>query len=182
MALNGQAISADEVDRFHDALGAIDAAYSLTHRRRIALIKVCFPRTYGRIEGSGARAESREACVEWDRRRRAGNLMGPPEPTVMGNWESLSLEVFAVARELEIGAWSAIVELSGRYALIQLVGRDHNPRGGLEQFEVRIESFPYVPHAENLAERCLEAHLVIIDPAWDQVVPGYWRYTMRGAE
>lgn len=180
MTLNGVAITAAEVDAVADTVGQIDPAYTRPHCRRVALTTVCFPRTFGRALAPNERKKAREEAEAWDSARRQGALTGPMEPPITGTWEFLGIDLWDHARELEEGDWSDVIELSGRFAVVQLLGRDHDVRPGHERFELQLKSFEYVTNPESLKERCLEARLEILDPAWEAIVPGFWKYKMRG--
>jgi hypothetical protein len=180
MTLNGAAITAAEVDAVADTVALIDPAYTQPHCRRVALTTVIFPRTFGRELAPQERAQARREAEAWDAARRAGTLTGPLEAPVLGTWEDLGIDLWDGLRELEVGAWSEPLELSGRFAVVQLLDRDHDVRPGHELFEVQLKAFPYVTTPESLKELCLEARLEILDPEWDPIVPGFWKYKMRG--
>jgi hypothetical protein len=180
VAIDDAPILAAEVDRFLDAMGAIDPAWSTTHRRRLALTSIAMPLTHGRHVGASEREVARLEAEAWNAERVSGSLVGPLEPPRSGNWEGIGIEVWAVARELGDGEWSQVTELAGRYVVVQLIARDGNPRAGHEHFEVQLKSFPYVERPEALLDQILEAELEIVDPEWDQVVPGFLKYEMRG--
>ena len=180
MTLNGAAITAAEVDAVADTVALIDPAYTLPHCRRVALTTVIFPRTFGRELAPEERARARQEAEEWDAARRSGDLTGPLEPPLLGTWEDLGIDLWDGLRELEVGAWSEPLELSGRFAVVQLLDRDHDVRPGHELFEVQLKAFPYVTPPESLRELCLGAQLEILDPEWEPIVPGFWKYKMRG--
>jgi hypothetical protein len=180
MTLDGIAITAAEVDAIADTVAQIDPAYTTPHCRRVALTTVLFPKTFGQELAPEERARAQEEAEAWDAARREGSLTGPLEPPVLGTWEDLGIDLWDSLRELEVGAWSGVIELSGRFAVVQLLDRDHDVRPGQELFEVQLKSFPYVMPPSSLSELCLEAKLEILDPEWEPIVPGFWKYKMRG--
>jgi hypothetical protein len=179
MVLDGEPITAAEVDQHIDSLTTIDASFTKPHRRRLVLTSVIFLRAYARAHPDRPREEARAEAEEWRSKLLADALALPLAPPVSGNWDRLGIEYWFPLRELEPGEWSEVVELCGRFAVIQLVSRDHAPRGGQEWFEARFVEFPYVDRPELLPNRVRDATLEIVDPAWQEIVPGYWKYEMR---
>ena len=98
---------------------------------------------------------------------------------IEGGQDTLGLPLWVLAQGLEVGIWSAVVELPGRFVVVQLEGRDGDPQPQKETFAVRVVSFAYVDEIGSLAAAALDSTLVVVDPAWERLVPGFWRYRMR---
>lgn len=181
VAVGEQPISSAEVDRHLEAMGALDPAYTQPHRRRLALVEVEMPLAFGRSQASEEeRAAARAEAESWEARRLAGELSGPRVAATVGTWADLGMDVWLVARELEPGEASGVVELPGRFAVVEVQERDHDPYAGKERFGVRVESFWYASDLPTLTTEMLEGTLEIVDPAWDPIVPGFWKHRMRG--
>ena len=179
MVLDGEPITAAEVDQYTEALASIDASFTEPHRRRLVLTGVTFYRAYARAHPDLPREEVRAEAEEWRRKLLADELVEPLAEPVSGNWDQLGVEYWFTLREMEPDSWSEVVELSGRFVVIQLLARNHAPRGGQELFEARFVEFPYVDRPELLPNRTLDANLEIVDPAWREIVPGFWKYKLR---
>jgi len=179
VVLDGEPITAAEVDQYVDAMKEIDASFTKPHCRRLVLTSIIFYRAFARAHPDRPREEARAEATEWRRKLLAGELVGPLVEPRSGNWDLLGVEYWLALREMEPGEWSDVIELSGRFAVLQLISRDHAPRGGQEWFETRIVEFPYVDHPELLQNRITDAVLEIVDPAWQEIVPGYWKYELR---
>ena len=98
----------------------------------------------------------------------------------MGNWNQVGLTVWLVARGLEPGAHSGVVELPGRFAVIRLEARDGARNPALERVQVLLEAFPYTDRLDTVLQDYLGGELEIVDPAWDEIVPGALKYEMTG--
>ncbi len=178
MVLDGQPITAAEVDIYVEDLGAIMPAYTVTTRRRQALTNLVLPLVFGRIHNPEARKSARAEAEAWRRAFLAGELVAGPGEEKVGNWDILGVDVWWILRHLNEEAWSEVVELPGRFVVVQLLGRDRNKHGGREFFSAHVVEFPYVKHPGNLSHDCLEGELEIVDPAWREIVPGLWKYSM----
>lgn len=179
MVLDGEPITAAEVDQYAEAVRSLDRSRTLPDLRRKVLVGVTFPRAYGRAHPDRPREEARAEAEEWKRRFLAGEIAEPLEPPEFGNWDILGVEYWFALREMEEGTWSDPVELSGQYVLMELLERNRAPRGGQELFRARFVEFPYVDRPEMLPDRVLDATLEIVDPAWEEIVPGFYKYKLR---
>ena len=181
VVLGGAPIPVSEVDRHLEAMGALDPAYTLPHRRRLSLTMVQMPLVHGRnAAGTEGLAAARAEAEAWFGQHESGELAGPPGPTTVGTWQDHGLDVWLVARDLAEGTSSGVVELPGRFAVIELVARDRNEYEGRERFELRIESFWHGADAETLSADLLKSELEIVHPDFEPVVPGFWKHHMRG--
>lgn len=178
MVLDDRPITAAEVDIYVEALGAIMPSFTVTHRRRQALTNLVLPLIYGRVHNPEARKSARAEAEAWRRAFLAGELVAGPGEEKVGNWDVLGVGVWWVLRSLDEEAWSEVVELPGRFVVIQLLGRDHNKHGGREFFSAHVVEFPYVKYPGNLTQDCLEGKLEFVDPSWREIVPGLWKYSM----
>jgi len=182
LAVDGVAIKREEVDAHVDALLDIKPAFNLIHRRRLIVMNWAFPLAFGRARAGAARERARARAES----RMAARELGPSAPApsasgiVEGNRDGLGLDLWLVARRLEAGQNSGIVELPGRFALVELIDRDHRRNPALENFSLRLESFNYVDDPRTLVTDCMEAKLEIVDPLWREIVPGIYKYKMRG--
>jgi len=181
LVLDGAPITAPEVDAYVEGLRAIMPAYTLTHRRRQALINLVLPLVWGRVHHPEEREEASARAEAWRAAYLAGELVEGPGEERAGNWDILGVDVWSALRELEPNEWSEVVELPGRFVVVQLLERTGDPRGGRETFRGHVVEFPYVKHPGNLTHDCLEGRLEIVDPAWREIVPGLWKYSMKAA-
>ena len=67
----------------------------------------------------------------------------------------------------------------GEFVVVRLEGRDGHAQPQREKFIARVAAFPYVEEPASLAAAALESTLVVVDPAWEPLVPGFWRYRMK---
>ena len=187
LALDDEPILASEVDAEIAAILDIQQAFVETQRRRLVLINLVLPRTYARTRYPERREQARVEADDWDERFLEGNFADAAatdsEGTEsVGNWDEIGLDVWLVARKLRPGESSSVVELPGRFAVIELLQRDDNPRRSFERMLVRVHSFEFVNSTVKLLDDYLEARLEIVDPAWAEVVPGFLKYKMRDAQ
>jgi hypothetical protein len=186
LAVDGEPLFASEIDEHIDALLAINSAFAKTERRRQILIHIGFPLAYARKHNAERRAAARAEANAWyagfpgiessasDQSQIAFN-----EPEI-GNWDMLGMDVWLVARSLEPGQTSKVVELPGRFAVIRMLERDNNLRGGEELMKICLEEFVFVDALDQISDDLyLQGTLEIIDPAWNEVVPGAYKYKMR---
>jgi len=176
LTVNGEVLMAAEVEPLASAIEELFPEYSRTHARRLALTGEYLPVLAGRALAPEAWRAARAASAAFD-------PSTPPEPLrTRGNFSSLGLGLWNGARGLAPGAWSAPLELFGRFVRLRLDGRvaAEDPRA--VQLEVSVVEFPYLEarRARELLEEALDrAELVIVDPAWREAVPEAWQHRMR---
>lgn len=178
LVLDGAPITVPEVDAYVEGLRAIMPAYTLTHRRRQALINLVLPLVWGRVHHPEERERAHAEAEAWRAAYLGGELVEGPGEERVGNWDILGVDVWSVLRELEANEWSEVVELPGRFVVVQLLERSEDLRGGRETFRGYVLEFPYVEHPGNLSHDCLQGKLEIVDPSWREIVPGLWKYSM----
>lgn len=179
VALGNQAILADEIDRDIDALLDIEKAYVVEQRRRLILTNIAMPRAYARGLDPARMEAARREAQSW---RESFDSSGPPAPLdsrLTGNWDEIGLGVWLVARDLLVGETSAVVELPGEFLVVRLIERDNAENLAIERLTVEIQRFPFVDDVTRLADDLETTDLVIVDPAWDEIVPGYYKYKMK---
>lgn len=182
LVVEGLPIAVSEVDAHVTALLDIKPAWSLTHRRRLILINWSFPLAYGQAQVGEQRQAARELAEEWLEGPQTGpkEAFGSGAPDMQGNWDDLGPATWLLARELEVGETSGVVELPGRFAVIHMQSRDNATNPALEQMQLVVKTFPYYDSHDQLISRCLKGRLEIVDPAWREVVPASYKYSMRG--
>ena len=179
-AVDGEPILASEVDAHVEAMLDLENAFGLTQRRRMVLVNVSLPLAHARRHGGERRAEARRAAEEWLARLEAGQEVESDWQRLVGNWDQVGLTVWLAARGLEPGAHSGVVELPGRFAVVRLEARDGARNPALERVQVLLEAFPYTDRLDTVLQDYLGGELEIVDPAWDEVVPGGLKYEMTG--
>ena len=177
--VNGTPITQAEVDAQVEALLEIEPAFVITQRRRLIMTHIAIPKAYGIALAGERRERAREEAQAWlDSETPHALPEGFIPPETRGRWGDLGLGTWLVARELEVGESSGIVELCGQFAVIKMLARDRIP--GREAMELEIENFPYDDQPLTLTNRCRTGTLQIIDPTWDEVIPATYKYSMRG--
>lgn len=180
VAVDGEPILASEVDAHVEAMLDLENAFGLTQRRRMVLVNVSLPLAHARRHGGERRAEARRAAEEWLARLEAGEEVESNWQRLVGNWDQVGLTVWLAARELEPGAHSGVVELPGRFVVVRLEARDGAKNPALENVQVLLEDFPYTDRLATALQDYLEGELEIVDPAWNEIVPGALKYEMTG--
>jgi len=183
----GDPIRAEEVDPIAEALHPLGPKFTLPHLRRLALTNVRLPLAAGRAQGGVDRREMARAHAEAFFRSLKGNGPLPGEEaltegelkTMEGGQDALGIPLWVLAQDLEVGVWSAVSELPGEFVVVRLEGRDGHAQPQREKFIARVAAFPYVEEPASLAAAALESTLVVVDPAWEPLVPGFWRYRMQ---
>jgi len=179
LVMDGEPISEQEVDTLIEPLLELEAAYTQTHRRRLVLTNVVLPRAFSRARYPEERIRAREEALTAQRTVSEGE---PPDvflERLTGNWDVLGLETWITARGLELGRWSEVIEFGGRFVLVRVNGRDYNAVAGLENFDIDVASYPYMIRYASLQELYIEGELEIVDPAWREIVPGFYKYHLR---
>jgi hypothetical protein len=178
--VSGVPILKEVVDARIDELLVFEPAFTTTHRRRLFMTNIAIPMAYGISQAGNRRAQALQSAEEW-----LASPSSQPAPmeqlefTDEGVWIDIGLDVWLAVRDLEVGQNSRVIELIGRYAVIRVLSRDNNPKPTLEQVRLMIESFPYDDSPETLVNRCLEGTLKIVDPAWNEIIPGTYKYMMK---
>jgi hypothetical protein len=183
----GDPIRADEVDPIAEALKPLGPSFTLPHLRRLALTNVRLPLAAGRAEGGAKRRERARADAEAFSRsvREDGPLPAQEAPTgggvevLEGSQDILGVPLWVLVQDLEVGVWSAVSELPGEFVVVRLEGGDGHAQPQRERFTTRVAAFPYVQEPDSLTALALDSTLVVVDPAWEPLVPGFWRHRMQ---
>jgi hypothetical protein len=181
LAVDGVPVLAAEVEPLARAIAELYPEYTRPHCLRLALTNVSLPRAAVRSCEPERREQARAACE-----RAQATLAGDPSGTMAlsGDWRALGLDLWAAARGLERGVWSAPTELIGRFALVRLDEQSGDDARS-ERLSLQLLEIPYgaregeTPQAA-VARALDESRLTIVDRAWDEVVPEDWKYRMRG--
>jgi hypothetical protein len=188
LALNGEAILADEVDRAGGDFALIEPHDSLTHLRRLALTNVIFPRIAAASAEPARRAEMRALAESYRTALEAhtlpsGPLSGPMEVEKKGRLFELGMEVWHFAQDAEIDHWSPVLETVGAFQLARVKKRTSGRTPGMSEFTVGVFDFPYVDTANPRAavDAAIDrSRLEFVDESWREAVPTAWVYRMRG--
>lgn len=182
----GDPILAEEVDPIAEALRPLGPKFTLPHLRRLALTNVRLPLAAGRAQAGADVREQARVDAEAFRRSVSGDGPLPLEDALTdgsvlmeGGQGTLGVPLWVIVQGLDVGAWSNVSELPGQFMVILLEARDGNAQPQRERFTVRVASFPYVQEPNSLAASALNSTLVVVDPDWEPLVPGYWRYQMK---
>jgi hypothetical protein len=103
----------------------------------------------------------------------------PPEvplEVIEGAQDSLGVPLWVLIQRQELGVWSKAEELPGRFIVTRLLEKNDDPQPQRALFKVEIASFPYVDDPASLDSAALNASYEFIDPSWEALIPGSWRY------
>lgn len=183
----GDPIRADEVDPIAEALKPLGPKFTQPHLRRLALTNVRLPLAAGRAQGGPERREEARADAEaFSHSTRESDLLpaghaprGGAVEMVEGSQDTLGVSLWVLVQGLEVGSWSDVAELPGQFVVVRLDERDGNAQPQRERFTLQVAAFLYVQEPASLPAAALESTLVVVDPAWEPLVPGFWRYRMR---
>ncbi len=180
VAVNGDPVLAEEIQRVAASIQALYPGYTDAHHRRLALTAVVLPRaairSLHREAHARARAEAARAL------ERGPDFLADLSKEQRGNFKSLDLDLWCLARELPLGEWRGPLELVGRFALVRLDAR-HGANAEEEVLELRCVEFAFVPldDLKSLVEAALDrSRLEIVDPEWEETVPEAWKRRMNG--
>lgn len=190
VAVNGIPISAAEVDRYADLLAYVDPSSTRNNLRRVALTRVLFPGVVARAHAPELRAAQLERAREVHELLEPGGDPPPgplaPQPVRLeGSWLELGPVLGPAAMEAELGTWSPLLEAIGAWCFFRLLERDENALPIEKHLAIELFRFPYLPEVEarDIVEAGLDrAELVVVDPAWREIVPLAWSHRMRGGE
>jgi hypothetical protein len=188
LVMNGQPISAEEVDRIGSDFALLEPADSLLQLRRLALTNVIFPRIATATAHPGERAKMRELAESYRTALVAGTLpagplAGPLERDHKGHMLDVGLEIWSFGIEAEIDRWSPVIETVGTFQLARVKKREPGRTPASTELTIGAFDFPYVDVAsrrKQVDEAIDHSHLVIVDESWREVVPAAWIYRMRG--
>ena len=184
LAIDGEPISAEEVDLPSAWIERIEPGSSSQHLRRLSLTNVVLPRRIAAaLAGDArerARAEALAALEGLAALPEAPPQSGEPVPPVEGGWVELGLVVWGTAMDLPEGRWSGVVEDIGRFVLLRRLGRVPGPAPGAIRMHVELLEFPYlVSMGRRAIELAYAQHrMEIVDPTWREIVPEHIQYKM----
>ena len=186
LALNGEPISAAEVDRIGSAFASLEPTDSLAQLRRLALTNVIFPRIAGATANAEQRARARKTADEYRAMLTGGTpapapLAGPGETDHEGRMLDIGLDIWIYALDAEIDQWSPVIETVGAFQIARVKKRVDGPSPAWTRFTVGVYDFPYVEGDRHKAvdEAIDRSRLVFVDESWREFVPTAWIYRMR---
>jgi hypothetical protein len=187
LALDGVPISIEEVDAALVPVHLIEPSKSDVHKQRLALTNVVLPRAIARLLSGERRAAARALIDDLHRRAQAGLLPGPSGPHgEYGEWHAgqfreLGLVAWGAAFDLLPGEWSPVLEDTGSFLIVRVLGRTDGPVPEATQFELDVLREPYLPPGigpHEIEAKKDELRLTIVDPAWRTIVPERDQYRM----
>jgi hypothetical protein len=185
IAIDGEAILAEEVDLPSAWIERIEPGSSSQHLRRLALTNVVIPRRIaGAIAGDEARERARAEALATLESLASGSPEAPAtagEPTsTEGDWLELGIVAWGTAMDLAEGRWSGVVEDVGRFVLLRRLGQDPAPIPGAIRVRLELIEFPYLAGVGRgaLEQAYAQHRLEIVDPAWREIVPEHIQYKM----
>jgi len=187
LALNGQAISAQEVEGVAAVFAAMLPQSSETHTRALALTNVVLPLHAARSIDPERRERARSEALAFLAAVRAGAdargpLVGPAQVERRGTCREIGVEAWQAAATLAPGEWSEVFETPGAFELVQLQKRGSEPVPAEVVLELGAVDFFYVEadSARQAIGKALDASkLVIVDPAWKDCVPTLWQHRLK---
>jgi hypothetical protein len=187
LALDGVPIGNAWVEEIAALMVHVEPAASDNQRKRLALTNLIFPILASRAIDPERREASAEMAADYlteleaGREDYSGPVVGPRLRTTLGGLAELGLVVWAHCWEMEPGEFSPVLETIGTFEVFQLLDKKLGALPGQARFTVRLVEFPWLdPEAPRVeVETMLDAsRLVIVDPSWNQIVPGYWRHRL----
>ncbi len=189
LALNGEPISAAEVDEVAAIVARAEPHSAVPHLRRIALTNVVLARAAARQLAGEARERARAQAAAFADALRAGTadqtpLLAPDQTTQEGGVAQVGLELWSWALDANLGAWSDPLELAGSWRVARVDERTRRERPGEIHFRITCYTFPWFERSD--AQREIDAFLdrsklEFVDPAWRDVVPTLWQRRLRGS-
>ena len=187
LVFDGQPISAEEVDRVADVFALVQPENSVAETRRLALTNVVFPLHAAREVDPAQRAAALELARAHAAAVRAGDvantgLLGPVETERVGGARAVGLDAWKFALDAQPGAWSELIETPGAFELVQLRERGKQNTPAALEVRVGVYVYPYLDASNPRAaiDAALDrAKLVIVDPAWKDLVPTAWQYRLK---
>lgn len=177
LVCDGEPIRAEEVDPIALALQPLGPRFTQPHLRRLALTNVCLPLAAGRAKTDLERMKA--ARTKAEAFRSATAQASPPEArieVIEGAQDSLGVPLWVLTQRQELGIWSKVEELPGRFVVTRLLEKNDDPQPQRTLYKVEIASFAYVDEPASLSSAALNASYAIIDPSWEVLIPGSWRY------
>jgi len=189
-ALNGQPISAAEVDAVASIVARVEEEHSLPHLRRIALTNVVLMRHATRqFAGEAKRAAALETARAWRDAVARGepppDSVAPPiEDVVRGGFGVTGLEVWNWALDCPLNEWSEPIETAGAWRVARVLERTAGLRPIDVSLSVDMRTFVWDTSAsfqkdvESFLDR---SKLEYVDEAWRELVPTLWQRRLRGS-
>jgi hypothetical protein len=177
LRVDGASVTVAAVDRLADDVLELYPEYTRPHARRLALTNAVLPRLALRNHDPAAWTRAGEACAALD-----PGAPGESPWTEVGDWRQHGLELWSRLRHREPGTWSEPIELAGRWVRARLDERRPHADPQHEELSLSLHVFPYLEVTELRAaiESSIDAaHLEIVDPAWNAIVPESWKYRMK---
>lgn len=184
LALDGRPITAEEVDRYVPAVGAIESEFALPSHRRKVLSNIVLPVAAGAALDPVRREETfLEAQALLAAARETGEV--PPDvalpQTLSGTFKDIGLASWALAREMEPLTFSDLHETPGGWTFFRLIAvpPDGDMLSPHARFTIVRYDVPYLPREEAraLIDDALDGfEISIVDPDWEALVPPIYLY------
>lgn len=185
LAFGGIPIDAERIDRHLDLIHVIEPHLVKNDHRRKALTNIVLPVVAGESlfpeerQASFVRAQAMAAAA-----RETGDVPADaPEPTYLtGTWRDVGMTVWDVARTVEPGSFSGVIETPGAWTFVHVLATGVEPGeefGPLTPVTVQRYDVPYIEReaTRDLVQSALDQlPLEIIDPDWESIVPAAYLY------
>lgn len=187
-ALDGVAIGAAEIDAGADVFAQLEPDLAMPHLRRLAFTNIVLPLVAGRNLAGPERDRALVRASDLKGVLDAGGTPGGPlagatVATREGTAGEIGFEAWSYAATAEVGRWSEPLESVGSFELVQLEERSAAGAARAVRYKVRVWTVPYVDAANPrgaIEGQFDRSKLEIVDPAWDEIVPEYWKHRLRG--
>lgn len=188
LAINGEPVSADEVDAVGSIFATVEPYDSMDRLRRLALTNVIIPQRAARGIDAKRRTEMR-ALAESFRAALAANALppgpvaGPSEEERQGGPKEIGFEVWQFAHDAALEQWSPVIEKPGAFEIVRVKKRTNAPAPHLVTITVGVLDFYYVDPAnprQAVEDAIDRSRLVVVDESWREYVPTLWIHRMRG--
>lgn len=181
LVLDGLPIAAADVDRWAAVIAPLEPDKVERHWRRLALSNVVMPiraaealdrpghqAAFARAQALRASALERDRVPEEDLRPETDF-----RDVAAGTWTRIGLVDWAIAKDLEVGAWSPLYETVGGFGFFRLLEKPE-PFGPLSDVRLeRVQVFYLDPAGvKTLVDEALRAlPIEVVDPEWEALVP-----------
>lgn len=190
LVANGEALTADEVDRYVKLMSMVEPQYVEEDHRRKALANISIPMLAARAILPEERLTAFKLAQDYlSHSRETGEFPEGVTPRyVSGTWRDVGMVEWEAARATAVEDFSGLVETPGGWSYLKLLAQgvpEGQPFEPTTQVTVQIVEVPFLetPDLRDLLQTAVDQlEFQVVDPAWEPLVPPYYLYPKKPPE
>ncbi len=167
----GVAIPTTEVERAAELLAEVNPAWTRRAMLREALVAQLVPRAAAQSAFANAAERARARLVLGLAALRTAAADAPVPALVERPAAGLPFDLWSVARELPLEEWHGPFLGIGRWFALRVLARERRETRALDSYRLELVVETFAPPSTRPEEILADCELVVVDPAFEELVP-----------